>query len=355
MEEMAILYGVPKVAYGVDGCTPFPICVRSCAEYLGVRTSYTKIMAECGAAFRLVWDTSCWNGGNVDAVFTFDDPQKVFACGMRSINRTFRMLPRTQRTTKEEFISFIRSEIDGGNPVIALGIIGPPEACVITGYRNQGNTLMGWNVFQEYPEHQSSVTFETNGYFITDSWWENPDTCGLIATGTGEAASFSLKEVLRNASEVLEGRMDNTLAKGLTAYDAWRNALLRDRDFPEEPVFPILVERMMCHGDAMDCLSDGRKHAAAYLRGQAACYPQYREKLNAAANMFEAVSSILWNEMIPVLGGWERGEAQMKKLFEKETRRTFAGMIDRMKRHEEWALVYIRDLIREMTLENRLS
>ncbi len=62
----AILYGVPKIAYGPEGCTPFPMCIRSCANYLGIPTDYTRAMAESGAAFRLVWDTSCWNGGSAD-------------------------------------------------------------------------------------------------------------------------------------------------------------------------------------------------------------------------------------------------------------------------------------------------
>lgn len=184
METMAILYGVPKVAYGAEGCTPFPLCIKSCAEYLGIPVTYTQAMAESGAAFRLVWDTACWNGGNVDSILSFDDPAKLFSCGLRVIERSLKMLPRTQETQKEDFITFIRSEIDTGNPVIALGIIGPPEACVITGYRDNGNVLTGWNVFQEYPEYQASVQFEKNGYFITDAWWENPDTCALFATGT---------------------------------------------------------------------------------------------------------------------------------------------------------------------------
>ena len=60
--------------------------------------------------------------------------------------------------------------------------------------------------------------------------------------------------------------MCGTYAKGTSAYDAWKDALLRDRDFPADAVLPLLVERMMCHGDAMDCLSDGRLQAEMYLR-----------------------------------------------------------------------------------------
>lgn len=345
MENMAILYGVPKVAYGTEGCTPFPMCVKSCAEYLGVAVTYSQIMAESGAAFRLVWDTSCWNGGNVDAIFTFDDPAKIFVSGLRAMRRELKLLARTKETKKDDFISFIRKEIDEGNPVIALGIIGPPEACVIAGYRDGGNTLMGWNVFQEYPEHQSLVKFEQNGYFITNTWWENPDTCAVIATGTEVIQPFTPKEVLQNAAEVLEGRMCGTYAKGLMAYDAWKNALLCERDFPDGIVLQLLVERMMCHGDAMDCLSDGRHHAAKYLHRLATEYPEQEEKLNAAALEFESVTAIIWKEMIPVLGGWERGEIQMRRLAAKETRHLFAGLIDRMKAHDERALAYIRELV----------
>ena len=343
-QENAILYGVPKVAYGQDGCTPFPMCIRSCGTYLGCAVDYTRAMAESGAAFRLTWDTACWNGGNVDAILTFDDPVKVFRCGMRAMERNLKFLSRTPDTKKEDFTAFVRREIDAGNPVIALGIIGPPEACIITGYREEGRILLGWNVFQEYPEYQANVRFEKNGYFITDVWWENPDTTALIAAGPDALQPLTLGEVLQNAAEVLEGHMYGTYAKGTLAYDAWKNALLCDRDFPEDAVMPLLVERMMCHGDAMDCLSDGRWHAAKYLYRLAEQYPAAASKLKTAAKEMEGISEILWKEMIPVLGGWEREENQMRRLAKPENRRLLAGQIERMKAHDERAYACIREL-----------
>lgn len=344
-QDSAILYGVPKVAYGQDGCTPFPMCVHSCAKYLGLCVDYTRAMAESGAAFRLAWNTACWDGGNVDAVFTFDDPEKIFRCGMRAMEREFKLLSRTPETKKEDFMDFVRREIDAGNSVIALGIIGPPEACVITGYQEGGNVLMGWNVFQEYPEYRASVRFDKSGYFLTGDWWENPDTTALIATGTESLPPLTPEEVLRNAAEALEGRMCGTYARGIQAYDAWKNALLCDRDFPTDAVLPLLVERMMCHGDAMDCLSDGRCHAAKYLRRLAEQYPAMASGLNAAAGELEGIPKIIWKEMIPVLGGWERGEAQTRQLARAENRRLFAGQIERMKAHDERAYGYICELL----------
>lgn len=346
-QNTAILYGVPKVAYGPEGCTPFPMCVHSCAKYLGLPVDYTQAMAESGAAFRLAWNTAYWDGGNVDSVFAFDQPDKIFSLGMRTINRSLKMLARTPETKKEEFTNFIRTEIDSGNPVIALGIIGPPEACVIAGYRDNGDTLLGWNVFQEYPEYQTEVTFENNGYFITKSWWENPETQAVIATGTDLLPPLSPKEALQNAAEALRGRMCGTFAKGILAYDAWKNALLCEKDFPRDAVFPMLVERMMCHGDAMDCLSDGRFHAAKYLRRLAENHSLQAGKLNAAAREFESITKIIWEEMIPVLGGWERGEKQIRQLAEPESRRLFAAQIDRMKAHDQRAYNCLNELTEE--------
>ena len=349
MKNQKILSGIPKVYYGGLGCTPFPLCLQACAAYLDIPVNYTQAMVESGAAFRFVWDTSCWNGGNVDVLLGFDNPVKVFECGLRSIGCGFKMLGRTKEATKSEFVDFIRSEIDSGYPVIALGIIGPGEACVVAGYRDNGETLLGWNVFQEYPEYQSSVRFADNGYFITSDWWDNPGTRGLFATSRRTAQPFVPIEILRNAAEALTGRMDGSYAKGLYAYDAWKDALLCERDFPESILLPALVERMMCHGDAMDCLLDGRGHAMLYLRELAQSYPAQALKLTAAAGEFECVKNIIWNEMIPVLGSCARGEHEMLQLAKQETRTYFAGLIDQMKAHDQTALKLIHELIREFS------
>lgn len=59
---------------------------------------------------------------------------------------------------------------------------------------------------------------------------------------------------------------EKTFAKGIYAYDAWKNAILNESNFCKNALLPILAERMMCHGDAMDCLADGRNNAAIYFK-----------------------------------------------------------------------------------------
>lgn len=119
--------------------------------------------------------------------------------------------------------------------------------------------------------------------------------------------------------------------------------------YDDPAIIPLLVERMMCHGDAMDCLSDGRHHAALYLKEAAELHPGSADLLNAAAAEFTNIVKVTWHEMIPVLGGWERGEAQLRSLAASENRRFFGALIDRMRDHDARA----PDIFKE--LSHRLS
>lgn len=290
MSEQAILLGVTKVEYGANGVTPFPMCLKSCANYLGMDVGYDYIMSASGAAFRLTWNTKSWDGGNVGTIFTFDHPAKIFQLGLEALGCEYNLIGRSSKTKKAEFVDFIRSRIDAGIPVIARGVIGPPEECIITGYRDGGNTLLGWNFFQDNPEFSGGVTFDESGYFITDSWWENPNTNAVMSLGEITREKFSPKTILQNAIEAMIGRKAGNYAKGIAAYDAWAKAILKDNEFPENAVLPILAERLMCHGDAMDCIADGRHNAAIYMKSLITVYPAYQDQLKEAAVLFEKVS-----------------------------------------------------------------
>lgn len=162
-----ILYGVPKVAYTFEEGTPFCAAVKACLNYMGQQVNYAYIMAVSGAAFRLRWNLNGWDGGNVDIRNIYEDPYEAFHRVFQAVGRNYRLLKR-EETDKEGFIRFIKAEIDEGRPVIAFGIIGPPEACLITGYRDDGATLLGWNCFQDNQEFAKGVTIDDSGYFVTN-------------------------------------------------------------------------------------------------------------------------------------------------------------------------------------------
>ena len=157
--DSTILYGVPKVQWGAyGGNTPYPVCLKACLDYLGEDVSYEYVMVSGGAAFRLTWNETTWDLSNVDIYHTLKESSDIYFLGAEALGREFEFQTREKKTTKQEFIQFVKRHIDAGYPCIAQGIIGPPEACVITGYRNQGETLLGWNFFQDEPDFAGSLT-----------------------------------------------------------------------------------------------------------------------------------------------------------------------------------------------------
>ena len=287
----------------------------------------------------------------------FDDPSMTFKSGIESLGHKFTILGRDGSTTtaepekfdisvdtivKEEFVSFIKNSIDNGVPVIALGIIGPPEACVITGYRNNGQTLLGWNCFQDSPEFAASISIDESGYFVTSSWWENRDTVAVMSIGEETESPDTLKDIIERAILALEGRQFGKYAKGIAAYDAWKKAILDESQFSESMVIPLQAERLMCHGDGMDCVADGRKNACKYFRKMALQNPE-QPLLEKIAEQF-GVNATAAHKMFDVLGGWERGEAQMKAFMRLETRKRLGELIDECKAADEKALTLMKEL-----------
>jgi len=352
-----VLYGVPKVGYGIYGCTPFPICLKAAANYLGDDIDYADTMVTSGAAFRLVWDEKYWNGGNVDIMLAFDNPLLAYRNGIEGFGREFKLLARQNGITgsdpekfsgfestasKSDFIAFIKEQIDKGNPCIALGIIGPPEACLITGYRNNGQTLLGWNFFQDSPEFATAVSTDDSGYFVTDSWWENEETIAVMSMGEKTAEPADMKQLVDSAITVMTGRKLGNYAKGIFAYDAWKKAITDESQFPKEPILSIMAERLMCQGDAMDCLADGRDNARKFFEKAAAKHPNQPLYGEAAAKFSIGAKNAY--RMYETLGGFERNEKQMTELAKPEVRAKLAGLIDACKAADIAALELLKEI-----------
>ncbi len=342
-QDQGILLGVPRVQYGPEELTPFPACLKACANYIGIDVSYDYVMAASGAAFRLTWDETVWNLGNVDSIFTYDEPERVFRQGIEALGCSYRYLGR-EGNTKEDFTTFIKAQIDKGNPVIALGIIGPPEACIITGYRNGGDTLLGWNFFQDNPEFNRDVTFDESGYYITDRWWDNPDTLAVLALEPTDAKKADIKEILINATDAMKGRKCGNYAKGLLAYDAWIKAVGNDSDFSEDLILPLLAERLFTHGDAIDCIADGRYNASLFMKKAAEEYPDHKALFDKAAVHFMDVSKV-HTKLFEAVGGWERGEVQMRNFAKPDVRRRSVQLIYEAKENDEKAFAILRQLV----------
>lgn len=345
-QESIILHDIEQVKFGSYGsAAPFPICIKAVSEYLGDDVSYPYIMAATGAAFRLVWNTACWDLSNVDIYHAFTESNAVYGLGARALGREFSFLGREENTTKEEFLDFIREHLAEGYPCIALGIIGPPEPCIVAGYGEGGESLLGWNFFQEDPEYAGDVTTAENGYFVSRGWWENTDTQAVMCIGPVNAGEVLPQEILRQAVSALEGRMENSYAKGILAYDAWREMLLEDSHFASI-AYDSLFSKLLVQNDAAQCLADGRNQGAKYLLELAA--EQKKEdntKLERASRHFQKVSAIA-GEMSRLIGDWSDMDAMLGHLADRKVREQVAKLILCAKAEDEAALQCLKEYLR---------
>jgi len=351
MNNEKILHGVPKVHYGAfGGITPFPICLKSVSDFLGDELDYTFAIVACGGAFRFTWDTSMWNGGNVDISHTYNNTELPYRYGVTALGRDFKMLWREGNGmgqpgtgTKDDFKAFIKEQLDAGKPLISLGPIGPPEAGIITGYRDGGETWLGWSLFQ-----WDEKTFSDEGYFITDKWWDEVDFFGVMALGDITASRIGAKQIVQNAVSALEWRQEGKYAKGIAAYEPWKSALLNaaESDFTIMPDWGQSLV-MMCQGDATDCLIDGRKNAHLFFKNLSTKNPN-QQLYSKIAEQFGIVATVIHSKIYNILGGYERGPEQEKALAQPETRRQIGKHIDEMRAADEKALALMNELLAVM-------
>ncbi len=341
-----ILYGMPEIKLGTyKSNTMFPICVKAVSEYLGDDVSYARIMAATGAAFRLVWNRSEWDLSNVDIYHTLRESNEVYAYGAKVLGREFSFLGRDADTAKEDFAAYIRSNLAKGSPVIALGIIGPPEPCIIAGYDADQDAVMGWNFFQHDPEFASAVTTMENGYFRCASWWENTDTQAVMCIGSPTGRSCSHKDILKMAAAIMEPRQETSYAKGLLAYDAWKEMLLDEKWFENSAGFDSLFSMLLVQNDAMKCISDGRKWAAEYLRETALALGEAEASVcRHIAEAFLKVSGTT-DKMSSLIGDWRDTDKMLQNFGSRTVREELGRLTVLAKKEDESAYEQLKILL----------
>ena len=251
-----VLQGVPRVHFYAGGprCPEdicFPSCLRACLEYMGenlgcrhvpgaapnwnLGCSYAYLVGTSGAAFALSWQPG-WQDGNADLCYISDDPEEPFRRAFRSVGYAYESFRKGSVGEDEWRRCVIDSTHGRGRPVIAMGVVGPPAACLVTGYDEGGEVVVGWSFFQRDPAFARGVTFEETGEFRKRGWFGDTDEVFVIGEKLERADQKEVdRETLSWALEVMrtpiarDGRRN-----GLAAYAAWADTILRDPDFCDE-------------------------------------------------------------------------------------------------------------------------
>lgn len=236
--------------------------VVSALNALGERLDYDYVCAVSGSAFRTSFSMPSvgkWNHGNyhvVNAPIIIEHTFKVL--GYR--------VSHYRQGDYEVNRRLIMESIDRGFPVITLeGVINCADACVISGYDNDGYVLLGYSPFMNIKDDHDEAPDGT-GYFRKSDWHS-----GFIAGGSqghiliieqkiskcDKATVFA--ETLQLISRLIrEESLVSGQYNGLAAHRAFANALMTYTwDDNSEPYLNVMCN----YKQYLD-----RQYAARFLR-----------------------------------------------------------------------------------------
>jgi hypothetical protein len=336
-----VLGGVPYVGpdlHAVDddddvrrclkGAT-YPSCLRACLEYLDdtfgsklisvagekwrLDNLYVYLVGVTGCAFRLDW-RSGWRLDNAAIFHMSDDAGAPFRRAQWALGYPQEPLAHKGKQDEAAFRRLVVEGLHGkGLPLLAHGVIGPPESSLITGYDEGVDVLLGWSYFQGRPgtpvgwwgnlnrdgvvewNAEPEVEFEPSGCYRKRNWFRHTADVSYLAPKQqppprGEVYRDALSWALQVVRTPVTRR---TMHNGLAAYGAWAAALQRDGDFPAGNV-DVLRDRYMVHTGAVRVVAEGRWYAARFLEQIAKDEPQMANDLLAAAACHEAEHNLMW-------------------------------------------------------------
>jgi hypothetical protein len=351
MEQMGskILAGIERIHWETTSVLCFVGSTIACMRYLGEQVSNDYAMGISGGAFKTFWIPP-WSPANCDLLDIGEEPvQRTFA----ALGYGYTFVQDYDHRDPAHTLAFYRDRIvesiDRGIPVMALGIVGPPECGVVAGYEQGGAVLRGWSYFQEDPR----------AYYRAEQWYDNCH--GLILIGA-KGPRPSPKEVLRASLEwalslahvpqrpafISQGTPGSSwLFSGLAAYEAMAVALEHDEDFPAD--LDVLTSRTYAlSNDGLYLLHGKRMAAVGFLQEMARQGLPAAEELRQAADVYQQEAAVV--EVAARLTPWSGAPAAERlRLADAALRRDLARRVREAQAIEEHALRHVERALRALS------
>lgn len=340
-----LLSDVPRVHFYEGGDqspedVPFPSCLAAALRYLGeeypwilkeqhgrtYRDNYATIyiLAHSGMAFGLRW-REAWDMDSADNMLVAD-PGEVIRRAFAAVGYTYEIVHKTGAPGDEQlYRQRIKESLMNGKPALAFGVVGPPECCLITGYDEGGDVVIGWNFFQGMPPFNAGVEFEPTGLFRKRDWFK--DTWSLIIIGekTDRPEIQQLnRETLQWGLQIGRPNFLYDHHIGHAAYAAWARQISDDSAFAGQPE-AVQRERHDVHNNVVGMLAECRWFGAQWLRFIAQAEPAMAAELLAAAACFEQEHDLMW-KIWGAVGGNGHPDA-WRALVSPAVRRQITGLI----------------------------
>jgi RNA polymerase sigma factor (sigma-70 family) len=350
--------GIPRCPESV----PLPSCIRAYLEYMGqgyepliieahgrkwrLDNTYVMAMGTSGAAFKLNWRPG-WFMDNPLLSHMADDPYEPQKRALDALGIPYEILENDGKN-RDLFIKKIKECIEKQRrPLIARGIVGPPEECLVTGFDKNGDVLIGWSFFQRMKEFLKDVEFEAHGYFRKSNWYN--DTHDILLLGErnkDKDLSDTYHHSLIWAIDVMEKPLCRQgVPNGIAAYQSWIDTIADDTAFSGKKVKELRYQYSIHHSN-VGLLAECRWYAHLFLQKILKDTGKY-DTLGNAASCFNAVHDIMW-EVWGAVGGLGVAPAKAKRFAEPDVRKEVIELLKKARDMDVKALAYIKECVQEM-------
>jgi hypothetical protein len=370
--ERTVLAGVPRVHFyeGGERCPEdiiLPSVMRAVLEFLGeadygcrrclaqnpdctVLCTYAYLVGVSGAAAYLSWKEG-FHDDNPAIFYMSADAEAPERHIFDAIGYSFEWVVKKGEPGDEaRFRERIAESLRRRMPVLGYGVIGPPEASIVTGYDEGGEVLLGWSYFEDENTERDST-----GYFRVHDWFNNAECLLIIGEKRGKP---SLEVTCRTALEWLLEVTRTPMVRperdapawyqdrhnGLAAYDAWSAHLLSDEAWPAEDEATLRAHHRV-HDDAIGTVAEARWYGSVFLAQVVEGFvagPHKRgthaEVLHAAA-CYAAEHDLMW-EVWELAGGIGNPDAY-QAMADPGVRRTMAGLVRQAREQDARAAEHI--------------
>jgi len=372
-----VLDGLPRVGFYDGSGAPednlLPSCVKSFLQHRGEDLGFLSrrsgrdpwhdlhcwLLGVSGGAFRMVVDPDDWTMADGSPwAYTPDglEPaRRALAAAGYSLEASVKpafaassgMPPGSRPSEAVWRRRIVECIADRGMPVIGIGVIGPPEPCLIAGYDEGGDVLIGWNAFQGMPEFAKGVEIEPSGYFRKREWYR--DTQGLLYFGDRQPVPPP-RDAVRGAvalglsilrSPVVRGRLT-----GQAAFSRWAEQLLDDASFPAKRR-KLLSERFFVHHERGGVLAEARAYGSVFLRIAAEECPEAHDELIAAAKCFDDEHDLVW-AIWEFTGGMVASDEGARRLAARSTRSRIVPLIRLARSRDAEAARHLQKALRQI-------
>ena len=333
------LEGVHQVSWDTGEMCEFASALVSAMDCLGESIPYHYIMGASGVAFRFTLSPGEWDFGNYGIRNISADPNEPMRRAFKAIGYECTLY---EKGSKQGDTANIIDSIERGVPVLAFRVVGPSDCCIITGYDEGGEVLLGWSTYQNISQDHN-IPHDSTGYFRKPGWHDHLG--GYILTGAKmerPLLRYVYLDALKWAVQLIRMPQLTGKATGLEALRAWA------KEMTQEKYFPVGDEETLGwrYVGTTTNITMLRDHGSAepFFRQISQELPDFLPEVSLAADCYYEVKRL--RDKMDDLISDNFSETAMRAIGDPAIRRSFADLILQIRDKEEEAATHIEHLLK---------